>query len=186
VSVLCGSHDSRHTRSLLARSTRIDRGGFLNGQRKKTDKTFAKLLWILRVQTRPSCMCRGHKCRGISHFIKNKQVYGRNTKSVMKPTVLLAFLVFSVASCQGAGTSKLTIVTHVTPDVFASFGQSTTKINQAYADRYGYSFVVDTKDYTQGSRDPRWNKVKAILNVLETMPVGLHPAISPCTQRLLS
>ena len=87
---------------------------------------------------------------------------------------LAILLATSSVYCQDPGKSKLTIVTHITPEVSSGFGRSTIKINQAYADRHGYSFVIDTQDYTQGGRDPRWNKIKAIQKVLDALPVRKH------------
>jgi hypothetical protein len=88
--------------------------------------------------------------------------------------ILLVIFFATTVMCD---KSKLTIVTHITPEVSAGFGKSTIKINQAYADRHGYSFVVDTKDYAQGGRDPRWNKIKAIQKVLDTLPVLTNASI---------
>ena len=64
------------------------------------------------------------------------------------------------------GPGSVVLVTHMTPEVASGYGRHTRLINERYAERHGYRFVVDTEDHVQGMRDARWNKVTDCLVAL--------------------
>jgi hypothetical protein len=79
------------------------------------------------------------------------------------PWLLACWSTFTAAevdSSQGErGPGSVVLVTHMTPEVARGYGRHTRLINERYAERHGYRFVVDTEDHVQGLRDAKWNKV---------------------------
>jgi len=66
-----------------------------------------------------------------------------------------------------AQSTALTIVTHLSA-AESDYFQHARTINQAYADRHGYSFqAVGSNHAAAADRDARWSKVKILSEVLE-------------------
>eukprot|EP00285_Hemiselmis_virescens_P012759 CAMPEP_0173396756 /NCGR_PEP_ID=MMETSP1356-20130122/36467_1 /TAXON_ID=77927 ORGANISM="Hemiselmis virescens, Strain PCC157" /NCGR_SAMPLE_ID=MMETSP1356 /ASSEMBLY_ACC=CAM_ASM_000847 /LENGTH=342 /DNA_ID=CAMNT_0014355857 /DNA_START=41 /DNA_END=1066 /DNA_ORIENTATION=+ len=53
--------------------------------------------------------------------------------------------------------------------VGSGYGQHTRAINEGYAERHGYRWIVDDTDHGHGERDTRWNKVGALREALRAM-----------------
>jgi len=66
-----------------------------------------------------------------------------------------------------AQSTALTIVTHLSA-AESDYSQHARTINQAYADRHGYSFqAVSSNHAAAADRNARWSKVKILSEVLE-------------------